>query len=96
MALKDNVLRLAKELDECDVSVPARQHRSAYVLAAGLGRHVFNLGGEKIGLGVLDNSYKGYFLHPQQLRKATLLLQQQPEVRFNALITHHPSRHMML
>ncbi len=62
------------------VSLPARQHRSAYVLAAGLGRHVFNLDGDKIGLGVLDGSYQGYSPHPQQLKKAMLLLEQQPEV----------------
>jgi len=61
-------------------SQPARQHRSAHVLAAGLGRRVFNLGSDKIGLGVLDGSYQGYSLHPQQLKKAMLLLEQQPEV----------------
>ena len=37
MCRKDNTLSLAKILDEDDVAIPIRHHRSAYMTAAGTG-----------------------------------------------------------
>ncbi|KAF5829602.1 hypothetical protein DUNSADRAFT_15856 [Dunaliella salina] len=80
MCKRDNTVNLAKDLDDYDVSIPQRTHRSAYLLAAGTGKHVFTLDGDMIGIGLLDQSYSENYFHPGQVRKSQILLQNQPEV----------------
>ena len=80
MTHRDNLFSLCNLLDDVDVSIPTQGYRSAFIEVARTGQHTIAKKGDTVSLGVLDGTYAGVVLMPNQVSSAESLRVAQPEV----------------
>ena len=80
MTHRDNLFSLCNFLDDVDVSIPTQGYRSAFIEVARTGQHTIAKKGDTVSLGVLDGTYAGVVLMPNQVSSAESLRVAQPEV----------------